>query len=1040
MQNRHSMALLAATLLLFPGFAGCSSGGGDGGGSGSVGLSAGANRTVLTSEFVAFTPVATEASGITQFAWSQTAGVPVSLSLGADGTVSFRAPDRATSIEMEVVGSNDTREEVGRDRVILEVTSGRPRLQSTVRSVIDVRGGGEGRAIASAVHTASERLFVIDGVAGDVLAYDVSSPGDPNFLGAVASAQPSPGFSPGAPLSVASGDEGAVAITWSGQTPAFPGVIQLVDPGTLQTLAQVSTTGANPVDVEVTAGGQLVAVACAGDAESVGAGDGFGYVTLVRIPEGGPAAIEVHADLFPIALNPFDGDEAALAASGIRFFGSNPTASVELTPRAVTISPDGTTVWASCPENDALIVIDSGSALITDLVPLVDRSFGADGDSFESFGLRQVAEEAETITTTPTGEAIPFGGITGIIDMSWSGAGPATLRTISAAGPAVGPADRNGNGTPDVTLVEPGVGLAIQTSFTNPLGALPLLEIGESMALSGLSGEIISGQPGRFDASPGLAGHDDEVLDLDGESVGTSLLGARFGGATRVAGNSIWMGEMRRNGLWRFSEGGQLVERYVPIGTPAGFGTPALPEVFAQRRLNTSLGAGQRYGGFGAVASHPGRNSVFAAPRLPLDNPDTAADTASQESRIARLLEIRTTSGVVVGEYVVVLESVGHALEGMTYVGQSTGAASAMCLLEAATSPDGFRGIFDIDVDDATNLRTLSSAEYAAVSELLETTAPGDLLGLPTPIQPVRKTLRADLRGDGLGGGSGQPSALGSFDGSGLYVAFNDSHQLADATVTQASRVQGIGDGGTQFGTVLLASNLADFAGVGDSIVPSTFPIQGLTQPLDLVAIESGGFQQLVTADGGMARVLENLGGGGSFDERQTVGGLLLDTGVFTDPAGLQDPSRAGNLAVSSIGSDVNSDGLVDRLLAFGGRSISVRDRVGRQRWRSSLALERRAFEEDASAVQASATQYGIRPSSLAVGDLDGVAVLAAGLEGASSVMLYDLSQASVPLLSGVGSRATRPVDVDIAAIGGTTLFVTDQARGRIEIRRLTRL
>ncbi len=1042
MLQRHSRALLAAATLLFPGLVGCGSSGGDGGGDvGNVGLFAGSNRTVLTSESVTFTPTATEASGITEFAWTQTAGIPVTLTVGAAGRIDFLAPDRATTIEIEVTGSTDAGEEVGRDRVVLQVTSSRPQLQSDVRSVIDIRGGGDGRAIASAVHTASQRLFVIDGVGGDVLAYDVSSPSDPNFVGIVASAQPTPGFIPGAPLSVAAGDNGAVAITWSGETPAFPGVLQLVDPGTLQTLVQVSTTGSNPVDVEVTADGQLFAVACAGDAVSVGAGDGFGYITLLRIPEGGPAAVQVHSDLFPVSLNPFDGDEAALAQSGIRFFDSSPTASVELTPRAVTISPDGATVWASCPENDALVVIDAASSLITDLVPLDDRSFGSDGDSFESFGLREVAGAAATITTTPTGEEIPVGGITGIIDITITSFGPASMRTVSAAGPAMGPADRNGNGTPDITLVEPSANLAIQTVFTQPFGILPVLEIGETRPLTGPNGEAITGRPGQFDASPGLAGHDEEVLDLLGATVGADSLGARFGGATRVFGNSIWMGEMRRNGLWRFSESGQLAERYVPMGTPAAFGTPALPAVFAQRRLNTSLEPGQRYGGFGAVASHSGRNSIFAAPRLPLDNPDTASDTVSRESRIARLVEMRTTSGVVVGEYVIVLEAQGHALEGMTYLEPSSLSDSALCLLEASTSPDGFRGIFDIELEGATNLRTLSAADYAAVSELLETTDPGDLSELPTPIQPVQKTLRADLRANGLDGGSGQPSALGSFDGLGLYVAFDDSHQLAKATVAPATgRVLGIGSGGTQFGSIILPSNLADFSGMGEGIVPSTFPIHGLTQPLDLVAMEFGGVPQLFTADGGYARVLEDPSGGNPFDERLTVGGLLIDTNVIPNAADVQDPARAGNLAVSAIGSDANGDGLVDRLLAFGGRSISVRDRLGRQRWRSSMALERRAFEEDSGAVQASATQYGIRPSSLAVGDLGGVPVLAAGLEGASSVMLYDLSLPSAPLLSGVGSRAIRPVDVDIAAIGGTTLFVTDAARGRVEIRRLTRL
>ena len=1046
MLERHSRTHFATTALLLTALTGCGGGGGDGdgGGTGSTGLSAGANRTVLASEFLSFTASATEASGITDFSWRQTAGIPVTLTTPGTASVSFVAPDRAASLEFEVAGSTQAGAEVARDRVIVQVASSRPEIRSEVRSFIEVRGGGEGRAVAAAVHTASQRLFVIDGVAGEVLAYDVSSPGAPNFLGVVAAAEPSPGYTPGAPLSVASGDEGAVAITWSGETPAFPGVIQLVDPGTLQTLVQVSTTGSNPVDVEATADGQLFAVACAGDAVNVGAGDGFGYVTVLRIPPAGPAAVEVHSDLFPVVLNPFDGDEAALAQSGIRFFDSSPTASVELTPRSVTISPDGATVWASCPENDALVVIDAASSLITDLVPLEDRSFGPSAVSFEAGAARQVSGQAEAIATTPTGEAIPFGGITGIVDMSFTSFGPAILRTVSAAGPALGPADRDANGVSDITLVDPAQVQVMQTIRAPYLSAQPSVELVEAVPLMGAGGVPITGRPGLFGSAPGLAGHDEEALDLAGATVQPDSFGARFGGATRAVGNSIWLGEMRRNGLWRMSESGQLVERYVPAGTPPAFGTGSLPAVFAQRRLNLSLGQGQRYGGFGAVANHSVRETVFAAPRLPLDNPDTAADTASLESRVARLLELRNDSGFVVGEYVVVLEAQGHALEGMTYLpalppGNSPG-DEGLFLLEASTDSEGFRGIFRIDVEQATNLRTLSAADYAAVSAVLETTAPADLSGLPTPIQPVEKVLRADLRALGLDGGAGQPSALGTPDGLSLYVAFDDGHQLINASVAPATgRVLNIGTGGTQFGTVLLSSNAADFAGAGQGLNFSPYPVAGMTQPLDLVAIETDGQTQLLTADGGYARVLEALGAGNPFDERLTVGGLLLDTNVFTSPAQLQDPLGAGCLRVSSIGSDANSDGLVDRLNAFGGRSISIRNRVGQEVWRSTRALERRAFEVSPDAVLGAATQYGIRPSSLAVGLVGGANVLAAGLEGGSSVMLYDLSLPGAPLLSGVASRATRPVDLDIAPIDGTTLFVTDAARGRVEVRRLTR-
>lgn len=1026
----------------------CSSGGDGGGDNPSVGLSAGSNQSVLTSEFVSLSASAPESAGVETYTWRQTAGPSVSFADGGLPGITFFAPDRPASLELEVIGRRANGTEAGRDRVVIEVSGPRVELRAELRSTIDVRGGGDGRAIASAVHAGARRLFVIDGVAGDVLAYDVSATNAPVFAGVVPRPSDTPGFSAGVPRAVAAGQSGAVGITWTGMTQAFPGIVQFVDPGTLQTLAQVSTTGANPVDIEVTSDGAVFAVACAGDPVEVGSGDGLGYVTLIEVPAEGPGAIQVHNDVFPIVLNPFDGDEAALAQAGVRFFAANPNASVELTPRSVAISPDGATVWAACPENDALLAIDAASKLITDLAPLDDRSYGDGAQSFQASAARQPITEVPTDAyVTTAAQPLPFGGVTALIDSIVGAAPLATLRTVSAGGAALGPADRNGNGAPDVSLVDPDAAVTVDRLTVGLFGGGSTLSFAEDpVPLRVPAGPTITGQPGRLDSSPGLGDHDEEALDLNGDAVATSVFGARFGGGSKDSGSGFWLGESRRNGLWRFASNGDLLARFVPGGTPTAFGTGVLPAVFAQRRLNLGLAPGQRFGGFGAVAYVPSRSAVFAAVRLPLDNPDTQADTVSLNSRIARMVEISEAGGLL-GEYVVVLESIGHALEGMTPSSPSvTPENGPLFLLESATDPDGFRAIFTISLEGATNLRDLSSAEYNEVSAALETTDPSQLASLTVPIVPVGKTMRADLRALGLGGGVGQPSALLNLDGSGLAVAFDDRFQLEDAGIVVGGNgapiVQGLSGQSAQIATVFLQPNSADFSGV----VPSTdgaagqvLPIEGLAQPLDLASVEVDGRSLVFTANGGLARVLDDPGAGVPFDERVRVEGLLLDTSVFTGTPNVQDPAIAGNLLVSTVGSDVNGDGLVDRLLAFGGRSISLRERAGGEVWRSGLSLVSRAQELRPERVASAGTLYGVRPRSLAIGGVGADAVLAVALEEAGSVLLYDLSSPSAPVLAGVGSQANRPVDVDLAEIGGTTLFVTDEARGRIEIRRVLR-
>ncbi|MEM8711570.1 MAG: hypothetical protein AAGG01_11495 [Planctomycetota bacterium] len=302
-------SLLSASLLVA--LSACSSGGGGGGGGDnpSVGLSAGSNQSVLTSQLVNLSATAPESAGIETYRWRQTAGPSVSFSGSDLPDLSFLAPERPGTVELEVTGLRANGAEAGRDRVVVDVTGPRVELRTELRSSIDVRGGGEGRAIASAVHVGAQRLFVIDGVAGDVLAYDVSSTSSPVFAGVVPRPEDTPGFSAGVPRAVAAGESGAVGITWTGMTQAFPGIVQFVEPSTLQSLAQVSTTGANPVDIEVTADGGIFAVACAGDPVEVGSGDGLGYVTLIEVPAAGPVEVQDNSDVGHIVLNPLVGEE-----------------------------------------------------------------------------------------------------------------------------------------------------------------------------------------------------------------------------------------------------------------------------------------------------------------------------------------------------------------------------------------------------------------------------------------------------------------------------------------------------------------------------------------------------------------------------------------------------------------------------------------------------------------------------------------------------------------------------------------------------------
>ncbi|MEM9800756.1 MAG: esterase-like activity of phytase family protein [Planctomycetota bacterium] len=1022
------LVVTGAALLI----AACGGGGGGSGGGGAPPalVSAGPDRTVASSAPVELSATAAGTAGVTAFAWSQLSGLPVELDGAAGATPRFVSPDRDARLRFEVVGRNAAGSVVASDQVTIDVDAVRPSVTAQPLATIEVRGGGAGRATSSALHAATSRLFVVDPLGGDVVVYGVANPSSPTLLGSIGPPDPIPGFDPGPPLAVACGESGPIAITWAGATSQFPGRIQLVDPATLLEQSAVSSFGANPVDVTATPDGSVFAVACAGDASEVGPVDGFAFVTILRIPTGGAAFLDVHSDVSPIPFTTLDGLEDDLEQEGVRWFRASPRASRELVPRSVALSADGRWAWAACPENDALVVVDAVQELAVDCVALDDRRFDTFDGGTSVSAVRARWDEPPVAITTPAGDDVPFGGVTGIASAIERPDGLLELSVVTGAGPVLTPIDPDGNGVPDLPLVDPTRALRVHRIVVDP--STGAVEIDAEITLDNGAGTAVTGAPSQFGAAPGLAFHDESVVDLDGNAVPVSLLGARFTGATTGAGGDLWLAEARRCGLWRFDAQGTLLARFVPEGTPGTFGVASLPPAYARRRANLDFDAGRRFGGFGGLAYDGPRNLVAAAVRLPLDNPDTAGDDTSAASSIARILEVDAASGTVVGEYAYALDAAGHAIEGLA-TSPSGAFDGAYALLEAALDPAGFRGVYAVDLSGATNLRTLSPGDYASVDAALEGTAPDDLGGLAVPIVPATKTLRVDLTDAGLGGG-GRPSGVAAL-GEDLVVTFDDGAGVEGASADLASgRIIGAAAPGSSVALLRLTPAGIDAASSGSGFAPTALPIDGLVQPLDLATFDDEGRTRVVLANGGLARLLPSDGVLPSFDERARVRDLSLDTTVFPNAASLQTPPVAGDLFVSELDADLDGNGFVDRLQAFGARSIGVRDAGGAPLWSSGERLVARAALESPAAVRASATSNGIEPRAVAVATVAGRRVLVTSLAGAGVVVAHDLADPRAPLFAGVLLGTEAPVDVDVA---GSLLATSDSERGRVLLHRL---
>lgn len=1014
-------------------------GGGGGGGTTAAPtngpVSAGANQTVPPSARVYLVPAATPESEAQTFEWEQTAGSPVVLVQATTGTVPswfFTAPASSDVIEFTLRGLDAAGNSVGTDRVVVTVEAERAELQAAALATISIRGGGPGRASASVLHAASERLFVIDSVAGDVVCYDVSNPSNPSFAGAVPLPDDAPGFQAGMPTALGAGETGAVAIAWTGETIEFPGRLQFIDPLTLQELRSVSTTGAHPVDVDATPDGGLFAVACAGDFVSAAQGNGPGYVTLVRVPASGPGGIASHQDVSPIPFTGFDGTEDDLRAKGVRFFSPAAQASIALTPRSVAISPDGTTVWASCPENNALITIDPVEKLVTGIESLPDRPSGDRTQGTHAAVARFQWESAPVVVDGPGAFDVQAGGIAGILPPSGSG----MFRFVTGSGPTLAPADVDGDQILELPYVDPLAQLSIEEYVFN--GAERALEPFGSTPLISATGNPLNGLPASYALLPGLTRNDGRAVDLEGNPIDASLDGVRLEGATQALGGNIWLADSRRCSVLEVSPAGQVIRVLVPEGESPALGQPVLPGPFLTRRANLSFEEGRRFGGFGAIAYHPGRNSVFACARLPLDIPDSTSDLASSTSRILRMIEFSLDSDTVVGEYVYILEGVNHAVEGMA-AGGAPIFPGGLGVVEAAFEPGGMRAIFSLDVSGATNLRTLTSTEYAQVNGFLEGLDPGDLDQLAVPVTPVTKRLVADLGDIGLGS-SARPSGLLMLGLDEVIVSFNDGFGgLANQSLGGGPSAMGQAPGfflrgrleGMRFDTAVdgLAAPLS--GGV---------PAVALPQPLDLAGFDTDDGPRVALANGGLPFSFTNAMGGPGYEERLRAADQNLDTNVFPGASLWQRDPFGGDLIISERDSDLDNNGLVDRLAIFGSRSISLADGGGLATWTSPGTLVGRARAIRPDAVDAGATTFGIRPVAVSRGRVGDTSILATALEGAGLVSVHGMDQACAPVLLGFTGAGVRPVDVDLMrpAGGSTILAITDEESGTVILRRLS--
>lgn len=232
------------------------------------------------------------------------------------------------------------------------------------------QGGGTAAAEITAYDPGSRRLFVVNGALGTVDVLDLSNPAAP----ARVSTLQAPGG--GAVNSVAVHD-GLVAVAVEAPVKTANGSLVLYRASTLQQLAS-ATVGALPDMATFTPDGRYVLVANEGEPNDA-------YTTD---PEGSVSIVDVRNESAPTVrtagFSAFNGQAAQLRSAGVRIYGPNASVAQDLEPEYITVSENGRTAWVTLQENNALGIVDIGSATVTSIVPLGYKNHGTAGNELDA--------------------------------------------------------------------------------------------------------------------------------------------------------------------------------------------------------------------------------------------------------------------------------------------------------------------------------------------------------------------------------------------------------------------------------------------------------------------------------------------------------------------------------------------------------------------------------------------------------------------------------------------------------------------------------
>lgn len=213
------------------------------------------------------------------------------------------------------------------------------------------------------------------------------------------------------------------------------------------------------------------------------------------------------------------------------------------------------------------------------------------------------------------------------------------------------------------------------------------------------------------------------------------------------------------------------------------------------------------------------------------------------------------------------------------------------------------------------------------------------------------------------------------------------------------------------------------------------WPVYGLFQPDGIGVIHAADRDYLITANPGDA--WDDAGDGKDL----RVADLKLDPSAFPDPT-IKEPANLGRLRVSHSEGDIDADGNIGRLYAFGARSFAIWSSTADLVFDSGDALEQitaRAFPrnfnapDDTNTFDACSSTRGPEPQRLTVTEIGERTYAFITLERIGGIVAYDVTDPRAPRFETYINSRNFAVDPETTCRKGKKMSTECRAAGDLK-------